>query len=115
MKRQLIAVIVSIGIIMTALSADASDNKNPQPPQQNKPLQAPPVDPLGAIDINSADAEALSELKGIGPKKAEAIVAYRKKNGPFKSLDDLSAVKGLGEKSVVRLVKNNPDQLIAKR
>lgn len=55
----------------------------------------------GPVDINTADAETIStELNGIGMAKAEAIVEYRKKYGPFKSADDLSLVKGIGERTV---------------
>lgn len=55
----------------------------------------------GPVDINSADAETISaELKGIGMAKAEAIVEYRKKHGPFKSPEDLSLVKGIGDRTV---------------
>lgn len=55
----------------------------------------------GPVDINTADAETISaELKGIGLSKAMAIVAYRQKHGPFKSPDDLSLVKGIGERTV---------------
>ena len=51
------------------------------------------------IDINTADASTLAtELTGIGIAKAEAIVAYRETNGPFKQLDELVKVKGVGEK-----------------
>ena len=51
----------------------------------------------GPVDINSADAEQLSEsLQGVGPQKAAAIVAYREQYGPFRSLDDLTKVKGIG-------------------
>jgi competence protein ComEA len=53
------------------------------------------------VNINTADAETISnELKGIGLAKAEAIVEYRKKHGPFKSAGDLSLVKGIGERTV---------------
>ena len=55
----------------------------------------------GPVDINTADAETMSmELNGVGMAKAEAIVEYRKKYGPFKSADDLSLVKGIGERTV---------------
>jgi competence protein ComEA len=55
------------------------------------------------IDINSADAAQLEKaLVGIGPSKAEAIVEYRKANGPFKSADELALVKGIGLKTVER-------------
>lgn len=65
------------------------------------------------IDINSSDATTLARLKGIGPKKAEAIVAYRQKNGPFKSVDDLTNVRGIGAKFIARLLKNNPGMIEA--
>lgn len=55
----------------------------------------------GQVDINTADAETISaELNGIGLAKAKAIVEYREKHGPFRSADDLSLVKGVGEKIV---------------
>jgi len=55
----------------------------------------------GPVDINTADAETLSaELDGVGLSKAKAIVDYRNKYGPFKSADDLSLVKGIGERTV---------------
>lgn len=52
------------------------------------------------VNINTADAQAISSaLKGIGLKKADAIIQYRKANGSFKSLDDLILVKGIGQKT----------------
>lgn len=52
------------------------------------------------VNINTADAKTLSEaLAGIGMKKAEAIVAYRIKNGSFKTIDDLKRVSGIGVKT----------------
>lgn len=58
---------------------------------------------LAAVNINTATVEELESVKGIGPSKAKAIVDYRSKNGPFKSLDDLKEVKGFGDKSVDKL------------
>jgi competence protein ComEA len=60
---------------------------------------------LAAVNINTATARELAALKGIGPAKAEAIVQYREKNGPFKSVNDLGKVKGLGAKTVEKLGK----------
>ena len=55
----------------------------------------------GQVDINTADAETISaELSGIGLAKARAIVEYREKHGPFASPEDLSLVKGIGERTV---------------
>jgi competence protein ComEA len=50
------------------------------------------------VNINTASAEELATLKGIGEKIAQAIVEYREANGPFKSLEDIKNVKGIGEK-----------------
>ena len=53
------------------------------------------------IDLNSADAKALDRvLKGIGPVKADAIVAFRQEHGFFKSIDDLVKVKGINKKLI---------------
>jgi len=55
----------------------------------------------GPVDVNTADAETISaELKGVGLNKAKAIIEYRRKHGPFKSADDLSLVKGIGDRTV---------------
>ena len=55
----------------------------------------------GQVDVNTADAETISaELNGVGLSKAKAIVEYREKHGPFRSVDDLSLVKGIGERTV---------------
>lgn len=52
------------------------------------------------VDINTADAKALEALDGIGAAKAAAIVEYRAKNGPFKSVADLEKVPGIGAATV---------------
>ena len=55
----------------------------------------------GPVDINKADAATLAkELNGIGMSRAQAIVAYREKNGSFKSAEDLMKIKGIGAKVV---------------
>jgi competence protein ComEA len=55
----------------------------------------------GPVNVNTANAEAISEaLQGVGLSKAKAIVEYRPKHGPFKAPEDLSLVKGIGERTV---------------
>lgn len=69
----------------------------------------------GPVDINTADAATLArELKGIGPARAEAIVAWREANGPFRSPDDLAMVQGIGERVLednrALLIVSKPDE-----
>ena len=57
----------------------------------------------GSVNINTATVTELTSLKGIGDAKAQAIISHREKNGAFKSVDDLRAVAGIGDKLVEQL------------
>lgn len=58
---------------------------------------------MDPIDINKANAETLAAaINGVGIKKAEAIVAHRRANGPFAAVEDLVDVQGIGEAIVER-------------
>ncbi len=59
--------------------------------------------PKGGIDINAASAQELARLPGIGPATAERIIEYRKLNGRFQTVDDLTKVKGIGAKKLEKL------------
>ena len=50
------------------------------------------------VNINKADAKALTTLKGIGKDRAVKIIEYREKNGPFEKIEDIMKVKGIGKK-----------------
>ncbi|RLA34450.1 MAG: helix-hairpin-helix domain-containing protein [Gammaproteobacteria bacterium] len=64
-------------------------------------MVGPAVAVAGPVNVNTADAETISaELKGVGITKALAIVEFREANGPFKSPEDLTMVKGIGERTV---------------
>lgn len=61
-----------------------------------------------AVNINTADKEALmTSIKGVGEKRAEAIIAYREQNGSFKSVEELAEVRGVGQS----IVEKNMDNL----
>lgn len=57
----------------------------------------------GLVNINKATSEELQNLTGVGPSKAEAIIAYREENGGFQTIEDLQNVTGIGEKSFEKL------------
>jgi competence protein ComEA len=59
--------------------------------------------PSGKVNLNTASAEQLSAIPGIGDKLAARIVEYRQKNGSFKNVQELMNVKGVGEKSFGKL------------
>lgn len=63
----------------------------------------------GMIDINNANEAQLAQLAKVGPKKAQEIIRYREANGPFKNVDELAKVKGIGEKTV----EQNRERLLA--
>jgi competence protein ComEA len=53
------------------------------------------------VNVNTADAETLSsELSGVGQNKAEAIVSYREQHGPYKNVEELTNVKGIGTATI---------------
>ncbi|HZT76675.1 MAG TPA: helix-hairpin-helix domain-containing protein [Vicinamibacterales bacterium] len=80
--------------------------QTPQPPAAPARSSArssakPPI--TGTININSASAVELQALPGIGAKTAARIVEYRQKNGPFKKVEELMNVRGVGEKNFLKL------------
>ena len=67
-----------------------------------KAAKAAPEKPVlsGKININAASVEQLEMLPGIGTKTAQSIVEFRSQNGPFKKVEDLISVKGIGDKTL---------------
>ena len=58
------------------------------------------------ININTASADELQLLNGVGPSTANAIVEYREQNGAFANVEDLANIKGIGEKKVANIAEN---------
>jgi competence ComEA-like helix-hairpin-helix protein len=77
------------GLIFTVLVAAAGKKK-------------PPAQP---VNINTANSEQLQQVPGIGPATADKILQMRKSYGPFKSVDDLLAIRGLGAKRLEKMRK----------
>lgn len=80
-----------------------------QSPKEKAPSVLKPekiVPQLVIVHLNAATVEELTKLKGIGPEKAQAIVAYRERYGHFKAVEDLLKVKGIGP-AILRDNKEN--------
>jgi len=92
----LVAVIITVAIPAAAQQPPAAKTAVAQPAKPAVPAAAP-------ININTATQTQLESLPGIGAKAAERILEYRKKNGTFKKVEDLMNVKGIGEKSFLKL------------
>lgn len=83
--------------------ADASQASSTQPSTKAAPATKPGAQADALVSINRASAEELaSSMNGVGLKKAQAIVSYRTEFGPFKTLDQLQEVPGIGASLVER-------------
>ena len=83
---------------LSALGVEAA-RAAPAPP----PETAPAPEGTGVVNLNTAGEPELTLLPGVGPSKAQAILAWRRKYGTFKKVDDLTKVKGFGRKTFLKL------------
>ncbi|MFZ5560479.1 MAG: ComEA family DNA-binding protein [Pseudomonadota bacterium] len=94
-------VVASALLVLTMPLAHAAEPADSEPA---KPAAAT-VPAAARINVNTADVLTLTGLKGVGEKKAQAIIAYRKTKGPFNSLEQFEAVPGIGP-SIVNKNRN---------
>lgn len=86
----------TLAIAPVASAQQSSQTQKAPASQQATKQQA--ASTTAKVNINTADSAVLAErLNGIGEKKAQAIVEHREKNGPFKTVDDLKNVSGIGD------------------
>lgn len=84
--KQLISVVLSALLVFSIVPLAAAESETTQET----------LAMLEAVNINSADAEALTQLEGVGPARAEQIVAWREANGEFTSVEQLLEIRGIG-------------------
>ena len=76
-------------------------------PSSASPLQGKSQDtkaaPAQVVNLNTAPAEQLERLPGVGPSTAARIIEYRQKNGGFKKIEELMNVRGIGEKAFLKM------------
>ena len=63
------------------------------------------IEEPGEINLNKATAEELVKIKGIGPVLAGRIISYREKYGPFRKIEDIKEIKGIGDKTFEKIRK----------
>jgi competence protein ComEA len=88
--------VLALALVMVCVGAMSAGAQRPV-----KPVQAPAS--TETVNLNSASAVQLADLPGIGLKTAELIIQYRVKNGPFKKIEEVMNVRGVGEKSFLRI------------
>ena len=110
--KKIVTLMISL-LAVIALSVQANTAKKGDTSNHNKRhhLQASFTAP---VNLNQATADQIATLKGIGPKRAAEIVAYRQQHGPFQSVDQLANLHGFSKNSVAKLLKKNTGRIVVK-
>jgi len=95
-RRSTIATALVLAVALFTLAGTPASAAAPAAPK-------PAASEARPIDLNTADSSALESVPGIGKSLSQRILAFRDKNGPFQSVDDLLKVQGVGEKSIQKL------------
>lgn len=104
MGTAVLAIVFVLAVLVPAWAQTTAKTAEPAKAAAAEPAK------LAVVNLNTATVDQLAELKGVGPKVAEAIVKHREANGPFKKPEDLMNVKGIGQK----LFDANKERIVVK-
>ena len=96
MVRMVLSLVATTALVAATGATLAAQTKTP-PAAAEKPA------PTAVVNINTASATEIATLPGVGAKMAARIIEYRQKNGPFKKVEELMNVRGIGEKNFLKL------------
>ena len=91
---------VSLSVTASVPTESASSDPGPEPSTEAPVTASAGIDSSGRVNLNTATIDDLMTLKGIGASKAQSIVDDRTENGPFSSVEDLTRVSGIGQKTL---------------
>lgn len=97
MRHLFVAAIIAVAAALTVAAPSSAS------PLQEKSQDAKAAAPVQAVNLNTAPAEQLERLPGVGPSTAARIIEYRQKNGGFKKIEELMNVRGIGEKAFLKM------------
>ncbi len=96
---------ISASQVASAKPVSGSQSTAPSGLETKSPITFP-------VDINHADLKKLTLLKGLGRKRAQAIIKYRKSHGDFDSINDLANIKGVSKKWLDTLMSKNEGKIV---
>jgi len=103
-RRHTLTSVLALALVMAgSLTMSAQMQGAQAPPAPKKPQAATAQTMAAPLNLNTATETQLETLPGIGPAVAARILEYRQKNGGFKKIEELMNVKGIGEKSFLKI------------
>lgn len=103
MNRSVLALVAALLVMSSPVIAQPAASMPQGGGRATKPPVTATVMSTEVVNLNSATAAQIASLPGIGLKTAELVVQYRTKNGPFKKIEEIMNVRGIGEKSFLRI------------